>query len=158
MKILFVCLGNICRSAAAEAIFLKKTQEAGLKGVIIDSAGILNIHKGQNSDSRMISHAAKRGYQIVSTSRPITKEDYRNCDMIIGMDSENIAELQKRATNRDEYRKIYKMTDFAVKLDFEDVPDPYYGGDDGFEKVLDILEDACNGLLDAIEDKEIIYG
>lgn len=157
MKILFVCLGNICRSAAAEAVFQQKAEERGLPDVVVDSAGILSIHKGQNADSRMIAHAAKRGYAITSKSRPVTKEDFRNFDMLIGMDSDNIAELQKRATNREEYAKIVKMTDFASHAECDNVPDPYYGGAEGFEKVLDILEDSCEGLLDALTNKEIIY-
>lgn len=151
MKILFVCLGNICRSAAAEAVFLKKAEEDGLTDVVVDSAGILSIHKGHNADSRMIAHAAKRGYDITSISRPATKEDFRNFDMLIGMDDDNISELQKKATNGVEYGKIYKMTDFAVNLVNNNVPDPYYGGAAGFEKVLDILEDACEGLIEKIK-------
>lgn len=152
MKILFVCLGNICRSAAAEAIFKKKAHDAGLVDVVVDSAGILSVHQGENADDRMIAHTAKRGYEITSISRPVVKGDFEKFDMLIGMDSNNISELQKRATNRVEYSKIYKMTDFAINIDVDNVPDPYYGGAQGFENVLDILEDSCDGLLKAIKE------
>lgn len=154
MKVLFICLGNICRSAAAEAVFSKKAAEEGLH-VIVDSAGILSIHKGERADGRMIAHAAQRGYDVTSISRPVTKEDFRNFDLLIGMDSDNIAELQKRATNGAEYAKIHKMTDFAVHTEQDNVPDPYYGGASGFEKVLDLLEDTCGGLVAAIKNKKI---
>lgn len=153
MKILFVCLGNICRSAAAEAVFLKKAKENGLNDIMVDSAGILSVHKGEKADGRMIAHAAKRGYDITSISRPVTKEDYRNFDMLIGMDNDNISELRKKATNGVEYGKIHKMTDFAIDSDHDNVPDPYYGGAAGFEKVLDILEKTCEGLIAKIKNK-----
>lgn len=154
MKILFVCLGNICRSAAAEAVFAKKAAEAGLTDVQIDSAGILSIHKGEKADGRMIAHAARRGYDVTSISRPVTQEDFKNFDLIIGMDDDNISELMKRAAYAEERGKIRKMTDFSVTSGAEYVPDPYYGGAAGFENVLDILEDACEGLANAIKKEK----
>ena len=154
-KILFVCLGNICRSSTAEGVMLHLIEEAGLeKEFVIDSAGILSYHQGELPDSRMRAHAARRGYQLVHRSRPVRTEDFYNFDLIIGMDDQNIRDLQRMATSEEEKNKIFKMTDFCQRFSYRDsVPDPYYGGDSGFELVLDLLEDAVEGLLDQLENK-----
>jgi protein-tyrosine phosphatase len=137
-KILFVCLGNICRSSTAEGVMLHLIEEAGLeKEFVIDSAGILSYHQGELPDSRMRAHAARRGYQLVHRSRPVRTEDFYNFDLIIGMDDRNIEDL----------KKIHRMTEYCNRIPADHVPDPYYGGAEGFEYVLDILEDACSGLL-----------
>ena len=123
-RILFVCLGNICRSSSAEGVMKHLIEEAGRADeFLIDSAGILSYHQGELPDSRMRAHAARRGYNLTHLSRPVRTEDFYNFDLIIGMDDRNI----------DDH-----------------VPDPYYGGSEGFEYVLDILEDACAGLLQSI--------
>ena len=100
-KILFVCLGNICRSSTAEGVMLHLIEEAGLeKEFVIDSAGILSYHQGELPDSRMRAHAARRGYQLVHRSRPVRTEDFYNFDLIIGMDDRNIEDLKDKAPSR----------------------------------------------------------
>ena len=148
-RILFVCLGNICRSSSAEGIMRKLVEEAGLEDAFeIDSAGILSYHQGELPDSRMRAHAARRGYNLVHRSRPVRTDDFFNFDLIIGMDDRNIDDLKDRAPSPNEYPKIWRMTDYCTQFTHADhVPDPYYGGADGFEHVLDLLEDACAGLL-----------
>ena len=155
-KILFVCLGNICRSPSAEAVMKSVVKKAGLEeSIYIDSAGIIGMHSGNSADSRMISHAIKRGYDLTSKSRQVNpKRDYNDFDIIIGMDNQNITDLMSLAPHDDAIRsKIVKMTDFCNKMEMDVVPDPYYGGDSGFELVLDLLEDACDGLLKDIKCK-----
>ena len=151
-KILFVCLGNICRSPAAEAIFLHKLEERGLSGkYFVDSAGLNGYHNGEEADSRMRTHAAGRGYSITSISRKIKREDFEQFDHIIGMDDSNIGMLKALAISNQELGKISKITDFARGATSDYVPDPYYGGGDGFENVLDILEISTESFLNYIE-------
>ena len=150
-KILFVCLGNICRSSTAEGVMLHLIEEAGLeKEFVIDSAGILSYHQGELPDSRMRAHAARRGYNLTHLSRPVRTEDFYNFDLIIGMDDRNIEDLIERAPDLETEKKIRRMTDYCRVKMVDYVPDPYYGGAQGFENVLDILEDACAGLLESI--------
>lgn len=147
-KILFVCLGNICRSSSAEEIMRQMVAQAGLAHEIeVDSAGILSYHQGELPDSRMRMHAARRGYQLTHRSRPVTTSDFYDFDLIVGMDDRNIDDLRQRAPGLEEERKIVRMTDYCRTKVADHVPDPYYGGASGFENVLDILEDACAGLL-----------
>ena len=124
------------------------------KNVEIDSAGILAYHQGELPDSRMRAHAAKRGYNLVHRSRPVVTDDFERFDLILGMDDRNIDDLNDRAPSIEAMKKIGRMTDYCKKITTDHVPDPYYGGAEGFEYVLDILEDACNGLLDAIKQSE----
>lgn len=150
-RILFVCLGNICRSSSAEEIMRTLIEKKGLeKEIEVDSAGILSYHQGELPDSRMRMHAARRGYHLTHRSRPVRTEDFYNFDMIIGMDDRNIQDLIERAPDLETEKKIHRMTDYCRTKVVDYVPDPYYGGAQGFENVLDILEDACAGLLDAI--------
>ena len=148
-KILFVCLGNICRSSSAEGMMRRLVEEAGRgEEFVIDSAGILSYHRGELPDSRMRAHAARRGYDLTHRSRPVCTDDFYRFDLIIGMDDCNIEDLKERAPSVAEWAKIHRMTDFCTKFAYADhVPDPYYGGAEGFEYVLDLLEDACAGLL-----------
>jgi len=150
-KILFVCLGNIRRSSTAEGEMLHLIKEAGLeKEFVIDSAGILSYHQGELPDSRMRAHAARRGYQLVHRSRPVRTEDFYNFDLIIGMDDRNIDDLKEKAPSTEEWKKIHRMTEYCTRIPADHVPDPYYGGAEGFEYVLDVLEDACAGLLTSL--------
>lgn len=151
-RVLFVCLGNICRSPSAEAVFNSFIEEQGLEGELeCDSAGTAAYHEGEPADGRMQSHAIERGYRLTSISRPVDPlHDFDTFDFIVGMDDNNVWDLKKMARNLTDLRKIHKMTDFAKSKSFQSVPDPYYGGAEGFELVLDILEDACQGLLNKI--------
>lgn len=150
-KILFVCLGNICRSSSAEEIMRTRLKEAGLdRDIMVDSAGLIGYHEGELPDARMRMHAARRGYRLTHRSRPVHSGDFYDFDLIIGMDDRNIQELKERAPGIDEEKKIVRMTDFCLHKVADHVPDPYYGGASGFENVLDILEDACEGLLNCL--------
>ena len=147
-RILFVCMGNICRSPAAEGVMLKKVKEKGLESFYhIDSAGTYGYHQGELPDSRMRAHASRRGYNLTSRSRLVTGADFEQFDLIIGMDDDNIRNLKRIAPNPELQRKICRMTDFCRTYFADCVPDPYYGGASGFELVLDLLEDACDGLI-----------
>lgn len=150
-KILFICLGNICRSCAAEEIMRHLVAEAGLQDHIsLDSAGLINYHEGEPADARMRAHASRRGYHITHLSRPIRYNDFFQYDLIVGMDDQNMARLRQMAPGLEEEEKIVRMTDYCLLKVVDHVPDPYYGGDSGFENVLDILEDACQGLLQEV--------
>jgi len=149
-KILFVCLGNICRSPAAEAVMKKQIEERGLSANFeIDSAGILSTHQGNKADSRMRQHATRREYDVTSISRPVKTDDFDRFDLIIGMDDSNIDDLNDRALTAEHKSKIRQMTEYAQKYNYTHIPDPYYGRAAGFELVLDLLEDACGGLLES---------
>jgi protein-tyrosine phosphatase len=153
-RILFVCLGNICRSPGAEAVFKRLVEKKGLKDkFLIDSAGLGDWHVGQKADYRMRQFGQKRGYDLSSIARAFEPQDFDQFDMIIGMDAQNIRELKSRARDEKDRKKIYAMTDFCTNKSYHSVPDPYYGGDAGFELVLDILEDACEGLLAKIQSE-----
>ena len=151
-RILFVCLGNICRSSSAEGVMKHLVEEAGRADeFVIDSAGILRYHQGELPEPRMRAHAARRGYNLVHRSRPVRTSDFDDFDLIIGMDDRNIEDLKERAPSVETERKICRMTDFCTRFTEADhVPDPYYGGAEGFEYVLDLLEDACAGLLEEL--------
>lgn len=150
-RVLFVCLGNICRSPAAEGIMRHMVEERGLSTAFyIDSAGTYGGHAGELPDARMRNHAARRGYRLDHRSRPITADDFDRFDVIIGMDDMNIENLRRLAPDADSLSKIHRMTDYARRYGHDYVPDPYYSGADGFELVLDLLEDACGGLIDAL--------
>lgn len=149
VKLLFVCLGNICRSPAAHGIMEKLITERGLQDQIgVDSAGTYAGHRGELPDARMRAHAAQRGLQLTHRSRPVISSDFEVFDMILAMDDTNYFNLMQMAPDLDAQEKIFRMMQFSQHSDIDHVPDPYYGGSDGFEQVLDLLEDACNGLLD----------
>ncbi len=117
----------------------------------IDSAGTLAYHAGEPADRRMKSHAIKRGYNLTSVSRKFDPNiDFDYFDLIIGMDNENISVLKSKARSNEDIQKIHKMTDFGKIFKYDEVPDPYYGGADGFELVIDLLEDSCEGLLEKL--------
>lgn len=155
-KLLFVCLGNICRSPSAEAVMNGLIRQNGLdERIICDSAGIGGWHAGGRADSRMRQHASRRNYDLTSIARQFDpSKDFDNFDIILGMDNQNISDLKGMARNDADLNKIVPMVDYCSRYShYDSVPDPYYGGADGFELVLDLLEDACQGLLNAIEDE-----
>ena len=151
-RILFVCLGNICRSSAAEEIMRQKLQSNGLENkVSVDSCGLIDYHEGELSDSRMRFHAKNRGYILTHRSRPICSSDFHTFDLIIGMDDSNIQRLLRLSPTPTASHKIHKMTEYITDYDVESVPDPYYGSDSAFEYALDLLENGCDGLLQSLE-------
>ncbi|MDA3874021.1 MAG: low molecular weight phosphotyrosine protein phosphatase [Kiritimatiellae bacterium] len=147
-KILFICLGNICRSPTAEAVFRDRVEAAGLSDAFeIDSAGILSVHKGSPADTRMRRHAKKRGYELTSISRPVTREDFFLFDSLIAMDRENMQDLRKLAPDDTCKTKCSLFLSNAPELGITEVPDPYYGGEAGFQEVIDLVEIAADALL-----------
>lgn len=152
-KILFVCLGNICRSPAAEGIMRQLIERRGLQDKIeVDSAGTYGGHAGSLPDRRMRVHARQRGYELTHLSRRIARDDFEYFDLIIAMDASNMSNLRQMAATLDEARKIVPMSRyFRQHTNYDYIPDPYYEGAEGFEIVLDLLEDACESLLDSIK-------
>lgn len=154
-KILFVCLGNICRSPAAEEVMRQKIKAAGLDGKInVDSAGTYGGHAGESPDARMRYAAANRGYKLSHKARQINFDDFEKYDMIVVMDDANYDAVYRMAPDPEAAEKVYTLSEFFQEADFDHVPDPYYEGTDGFEHVLDLLEDGAQGLLDFIVHEE----
>jgi protein-tyrosine phosphatase len=154
VKVLFVCLGNICRSPAAEGVFRQMVRDAGLSGKIeIDSAGTGAWHEGEPPDRRMIHHAKQRGYDLSSLiARQIqTPDDFHNYDYILTMDNSNLKHVQALDIQKKHHDKIKPLVSFCKIHSVKEVPDPYYKEDQGFEHVLDLLEDACRELLEHIK-------
>ncbi len=153
MRILFVCLGNICRSPAAEGIFNHLIAQHGLEKVVsCDSAGTSDYNEGDGAWPKMKNIAGKRGYRLTSISRQINPEhDFEHFDLIVGMDDQNIRDLNRMAPSGKLQEKICKMTDFCTRHNYTIVPDPYYGETKDFELVIDLLEDACEGLIRRIK-------
>lgn len=152
VKILFVCMGNICRSPAAEGVFRKMVQDAGLQQRIeIDSCGTINYHEGSAADPRMSAAALKRGYSLDSTARQIRPSDLKTYDKILVADDSNMASVGNLDPGNNFAGKIGKITDYHDDDSIREVPDPYYGGDAGFENVMDILETCCGNLLEELK-------
>ena len=147
-KILFVCMGNICRSPSAEGILLKKVQERGLENnFLIDSCGTHGYHEGQGPDQRSIEAALSRGVDIRNQiSRLVVNSDFENFDIIISMDHRNVDTL-KQISDSKYHHKLSLILDYTDDSEYIEVPDPYYGGDDGFKLVLDLLDKAADGLI-----------
>lgn len=155
-NILFVCLGNICRSPAAEGILKRMVREHGLQDKIsVDSAGTSGYHDGDLPDHRMRQHGARRGYKFDSLSRRFTSRDFDRSDVILAMDDSNYHNIMCLAPDLESEKKVYRMVDFSKRFGHDHIPDPYYSGADGFELVLDLLEDACEGLLDKLKKNEL---
>jgi len=150
-SVVFVCTGNICRSPTAEGIFHKLVDDAGLSDrVVVDSAGTHGYHVGEPPDSRAQAAAARRGYDLSRLrARKFQREDFQRFDLVLAMDRDNHGVLARLAQPSAGHR-LRMMMAYASRFQAIDVPDPYYGGPDGFDRVLDMLEDAAQGLLEAI--------
>lgn len=151
-------MGNICRSPSAEGVFRHMVAEAGLADVVsVDSAGTHSFHIGEPPDARAQAAARKRGYDISgSTARLVTPEDFREFDLILAMDWENLSALQQQCPKVYQHKLMLLMR-FANEFEEATVPDPYYGGPEGFNKVLDYLEDACQGVLELVRKRATQY-
>lgn len=151
-KILFICLGNICRSPAAHAVFQKAIEERGLTHhYMVDSAGIGDWHVGQLPDKRMMAQGKKRGYCINHHARQFTNDDFQHFDYIVVMDDDNYRIVHRRAKNEEERKKVKRMADFfTVHKEANSVPDPYYGTTCDFDYALDLIEDGVKGILDKL--------
>ena len=151
-KVLFVCLGNICRSPAAHGIFEHIVRENGMQDKIVaDSAGTYGGHRGELPDKRMRHAALYRGYALTHKSRPVSSLDLLDFDLVIAMDDQNYEDLMHLAPSVEDSRKIRKMADFLTTHKISYIPDPYYMGTEGFTLVLDLLEDGCEGLMTQIK-------
>lgn len=157
-KVLFVCMGNICRSPTAEGVFRQMVKDAQLDHEIsVDSAGTHAYHLGNHPDPRATAAAAKRGYDISNlVSRQVTVEDFRDSDVILAMDWDNMSLLQQQCPRQYQH-KIQLMMRYATEHDEATVPDPYYGGPDGFDTVLNYIEDSCTGLLEVLRKRVLQF-
>ncbi|AFZ27392.1 protein-tyrosine-phosphatase [Cylindrospermum stagnale PCC 7417] len=163
-KLLFVCLGNICRSPSAENIMNHLIEQAGVsngcadaKGVRIlcDSAGTSSYHIGSSPDRRMSAAAAtKLGFKLRGQARQFQKSDFQEFDLILAMDRDNYEDILSVDHSRQYHYKVHLMCDFCSKHTLKEVPDPYYGGTEGFNQVIDLLVDACEGLLKYVTSQQ----
>ena len=155
IAVLMVCMGNICRSPTAEGVLRAKLAAAGLDGrVRVDSAGTHGYHVGDAPDARALKHARSRGVDLSrQRARRVVEEDFDRFDLMLAMDEDNLAELERlRPAGHANAPRL--LLDFAARhAGVREVPDPYYGGPDGFEHVLDLIEDACDGLLAHLRER-----
>jgi len=153
ISVLFVCMGNICRSPTAEGVFQKFVSDAGLDDIIhSDSAGTHAYHSGQKADRRARAAAERRGYSLEDIrARPVTDMDFEGFDYILAMDLDNLEMLQ-HSSDEEHHAKISLFLDFSTSAKGGEVPDPYYGGSTGFERVLDLVEEASEGLLERVRE------
>jgi protein-tyrosine phosphatase len=154
MRILFVCMGNICRSPTAEGVMRGLLRAEGLERVVaIDSAGTGGWHAGDPPDSRAVAAARSRDIVVDGAARQVTDGDFERYDLLLAMDRENERDLLARAPDAQARAKVRLLREFdaaSVAAGDLDVPDPYYGGPHGFDRVLDLVEAACRGLLDEV--------
>jgi protein-tyrosine phosphatase len=154
MRILFVCMGNICRSPTAEGVMRGLLRAEGLEQAIaIDSAGTGGWHAGDPPDARAVAAARTRDIVVEGAARQVTAEDFDDFDLVLAMDRENERDLLARAPDDEARAKVRLLREFdaaSVAAGDLDVPDPYYGGPNGFDRVLDLVEAACRGLLDEV--------
>ena len=156
VNVVFVCLGNICRSPTAEGVFRAIVERHGLgQRIGVDSAGTGAYHTGEPPDSRSQAAARRRGYDLTAIrARKVTAEDFKRFDYVLAMDRENHAALSRICPPGEEHR-LTLFLDYAPRLGQRDVPDPYYGAGDGFELVLDLIEAASEGLLADIRENQL---
>jgi len=147
-RILFVCTGNICRSPTGEGIMRKFVADAGMAGRIhVESAGTIDYHVGELPDPRTRRAAEQRGYRLDSRARRVERADFDAFDLLLVADSDNMERMRRLATTDGHRAKLRMMLDWHPARTGRDVPDPYYSGPEGFELVLDLLEDSCRALL-----------
>ncbi len=153
--VLFICLGNICRSPAAEGIMKSLVEKEGMSDdFFIDSAAIGSWHIGQLPDSRMRKCGAEHGYRFDSHARQFQKSDFQRFDLIVVMDNENYRAITSMASSQADKDKVVRIADYLTHhREYTTVPDPYYGDYSDFELVIELLEDACQGLLDSIKEQ-----
>jgi len=153
MKIIFVCQGNIIRSPLAENMFRHLARERGVgDSYELESAGTSAYHAGESPDHRMRQVAQEKGFQYTGRAKQFWAEDFDRFDLVIAMDKENRRYLQMKASSDSELSKIHLMREYDPQGGADlDVPDPYYGGLDGFEKTFGIVKRSCQGLLEALE-------
>ena len=150
-KVLFVCLGNICRSPAAHGIFEHIVRANGMQDKIeVDSAGTYSGHRGEMPDRRMRTAALYRGFALTHKARPVSGLDFLDFDLIVAMDDQNYEDLMHLAPSVEAIHKIRKMASYLKLRPMSYIPDPYYMGAEGFSMVLDLLEDGCQNLYDSI--------
>lgn len=152
VRVLFVCLGNICRSPAAEGVFLDLLAREGLEeAFVVDSAGTGGWHTGKRADTRMRAAASRRGIHLPSRARQLQAADLETFDHVLTMDADNLAAVHRIAAAHGlEAGHVRPLLTHCSQEGIDEVPDPYYGGAEGFEHVLDLLEDACRGLLEEL--------
>jgi protein-tyrosine phosphatase len=149
IRILFVCLGNICRSPLAESVFRHLVRDRGVEHLFeVDSAGTSGYHAGSPPDSRSVATARQRGVEVVGTSRRLTPSDLRRFDYVVAMDAENHADIERLRATAGGAARVHRLREWDPEAGDGDVPDPYYGGARGFDDVHDIVERACEALLD----------
>ena len=155
--ILFVCMGNICRSPSGENVMRKVVEDAGLADQFdLDSAGTISLHTGDPPDARMCRSLNQRGYATRGRARQVQPEDFGAFDLILAMDEENLADLRSVESQASESRAHLRMfCEFCRHHDDRVVPDPYYGGPEGFERVIELLEDGCRGILEKWQKKQL---
>ncbi|MBN3941026.1 low molecular weight protein-tyrosine-phosphatase [Nostoc sp. NMS9] len=156
-KLLFVCLGNICRSPSAENIMNHLIEQAGLsEHILCDSAGTSSYHIGSPPDRRMSAAAAtKLGIKLRGRARQFQKSDFQDFDLILAMDRENYENILTLDRTEQYQHKVRLMCEFCSRHTLKEVPDPYYGGQEGFNQVIDLLIDACEGLLTKVKSEEL---
>lgn len=148
-RVLFVCLGNICRSPLAESVFRHLAGERGVDSLFeVDSAGTSGYHAGSPPDRRSAAAARVRGVEVTGSSRPLAPADVRRFDYVVVMDAENLAEVEALYRASGGTARVHRLREWDPQPDSPDVPDPYYGGPRGFEDVHDIVERSCAALLD----------
>lgn len=154
LRILFVCLGNICRSPAAHGVLEKRLHEAGLADrVAVDSAGTIGMHHGKLPDHRMRRAAANRGYELTSRARRIEAEDLDTQDLILTMDASNRRNVLALATTEAQRERVRDFASFCTRHRVTMIPDPYTGGPADFEHTLDLIEDGCDGVMTWVREQ-----